>query len=305
MSAPEKLSGDTKRTMYWFRVGLGVREGLRMHHVSGQILVDPDINAQYRQLRKTPGVSEEIKTELRRKRRPLGNITEHCLVQVARVKTLGEWLGLKEEVILDMKMGAILHDAFKIQEIMQMRAAEKRGESPLAASKAQSAEDDRILQGAGFNARTLWLANSSGGQAAAMLETQRILGKPVLSDEDYAYLINHIVDDCSVNFDCIRPSWTDPTGKQTNIIDFRAEESKSKPGYRKVSEEIVKELQDDPVLGGMNTYDAMAMVSHQIEQKLAAAIYSKTGEMVNPLAIPELVDRKIQQDIANVQHPQR
>lgn len=279
MSSPENISEAAKKPLYWSRVGLRAREGFRMHRVSGQLDKDP--------------VTRE---------RPWGNVTEHCLVQVARVETLGEWIGLPEDIIAGMRTSAGLHDAFKKQEITAMKEAEKTGDSPLAASNAQAVEDERVLQKAGFSQFVIRLAGAPGGKTAQLLEAQRILDKPELSSEDWAYLIVHYVDDCSVGSDCVRPSQTNATGEQTNIIDFRTEGNKAKSGYNKISQEIAEELQDT-VFDNLHPFDAMALVSHQIEQRLARAIFEKTGETVDPLLIPELVDRKIQQ--AMLEHKPR
>lgn len=257
-----------QKASYWTRQGLSVREGMRMHRLSGQLEKGSD--------RKGPDSWR--------------NVTEHCLVQVARAGILGEWIGLPEDLIADMKMAAILHDFDKKQEIEVTREAEKTGDSPLSAYKAQAEKSLSLLQGAGFRERVIRLANSTGGHALQLFETKRILDQEELSDEDLAYLICHYVDDCSIGSDWVRP----------NIIDFRAEENKANPAYRKISEEIGEELEGHPLFGGMNNHDAMALVSHLIEERLTEIIRLRTGERINPLDLPEMVDQKIRVVISKV-----
>lgn len=254
---------ERQKRKYWANVGLRVRDGFRMHRVSGQLEKGID---SWR------------------------NVTEHCLVQVARVETLAKWVRLPEDLIADMKTAAVLHDFDKKQEIWATREAEKADNSPLAAYKAQAQESLSLLQKSGFSKRVIKLATSTGGHAAQLFDTKRILDQEELSDEDLAYLICHYVDDCSVGSDWVRP----------NIIDFRAEENKAKPAYVKISEEIGQELEGHPLFSGMNNHDAMAVVSHMIEQRLANIIAQKTGETVDPLEIPEMVDQRIRVAISKV-----
>ncbi len=264
-----------KKRRFWVRVGLSVRDGIRMHQATGQLAKNP----------------ETLK-------RDWGNVTEHCLVEVARGDVLGRWVGLPDDLISYIKIAAVLHDFHKKQEITVTRLANENGTSPLTAVKSEQKKSENMLKTAGFSELVIRLASSPGGYAPQLIETKRILDKETLSDEDLAYLIVHYVDDCSVGSDWVRPIYTDRHGRWANIIDYRAAENKAKPTYRKISEEIGKELNGSD-FEGMNNHDAMAVVSHQIEQRLAQRIKEKTGEMVDPLLIPQLVDQKIRWAITN------
>lgn len=264
---------EGQKTRYWAGVGLSVRKGIRMHQASGQLTKNPE------------GIRE------------WGNVTEHCLVEVARGEVLGRWVGLPDDLIADIKVAAVLHDFHKKQEITATRYVNESGTSPLAAVRSEQKKSEDMLRAAGFSDRAIRLASSPGGYAPALIETKGILDQENLSDEDLAYLVCHYVDDCSVGSDWVRPRSTDADGYATNIIDYRAEENKSKPTYRKISEEIGEDLKGTP-FEGMNNHDVMAQVSHQTEQRLAQRIKDRTGEVVDPLAIPELVDQKIREDIA-------
>lgn len=267
----ERTPGENK-TIYWAKMALSVRKGIRMHRVSNQMTKDPET-----------------------RKRPWGNVTEHCLVEVARAEVLGRWIGLPEDLILDMKMGAILHDFSKRQEITATREANQNGNSPLTAVKKVQSESEQILIDAGFDERVRRLASGSG-YAPQIIEAQRILDQSTLSDEDWAYLIVHYVDDSSVGSDWVSPSQIDTTGRRTNIIDVKTEANKAKSVYQRIIEEIGEELRGSK-FEGMNNHDAMFIVSHGIERRLVQRIAEKTGETINPLLIPELVDQKIKMAI--------
>lgn len=177
--APEtrERTPTENKTIYWAKMALSVRNALLMHRVSDQMTKDP-----------------------KTRERPWGNITEHCLVEVARVEVLGRWIGLPEDLVLDMKRGAILHDFPKRQEIEATREANQNGTSPLAAVKKVQAESEQILIDAGFDERVRRLASGSG-YAPQIIEAQRILDKSFLSDDDWACLIVHYIDDCSIGSD--------------------------------------------------------------------------------------------------------
>lgn len=253
-----------RKVSYWQKVGLYVREGYKMHRVTGQLDRGPN---NWR------------------------NVTEHCLVQVARSETLSRWIGLPEDMILNIRMGAILHDFDKKQEITVTLQANRTGMSPLAAVRAEEKKAEILLTTAGFNDRVRRLTSASGGDAPVLFEAQRILDQDTLSDDDLAFLIVHYVDDCSIGTD-----WVLPTQESRNIIDYRMQQNKAKIDYNIIGQEIACALSPHPKLGGMHNLDAASFVSHQIEQRLAQRIRETTGEEIDPLTIPETVDQKIREE---------
>lgn len=274
MAKPENLSENVKKTIYWSRVGIGVRKGLKMHQLSGQL--SPDHSWR--------------------------NVTEHCLVQVARAEVLARWIGLPEDIIADIKKAEILEDFSKKQEIESTRQAEEKGESPLQAYKKHTVEAVSLLRKAGFSKSVIYFASAPGGHVEQLLETRKILCKDTLNNKDWGYLLTHIVDDYSVRSDCVRPSEKAPSifpiGRR-NIIDFKSEENRNNPAYKKILAEIGEELKATPFEGKHNQ-DVMVAVSHGIERRLAQRIFKRTGEIVNPFEIPELVDQEIREAIENI-----
>ncbi|MBI4091583.1 MAG: hypothetical protein HY427_00020 [Candidatus Levybacteria bacterium] len=256
---------DSNATGFWASVGFKVREGMRMHKLTGQLEKGPD---SWR------------------------NVTEHCLVQTARSEILGRWIGLPEDLIRDMRMGAILHDFDKKEEMAVIRQANQIGASPLSPVRSEGKIADDLLRTSGFSDRVIRLADSSGVDAPQLIEAQRILDQESLSDEDLAWLVVHYVDDCSIGTD-----WVLSSQEGRNIVDFRMGQNKSKADYVKISQEIAQELANHPKFRGMNIYDAAVSVDRQIERRFAQRIKGITGDDVDPLTVPELVDQKIRESI--------
>lgn len=292
MSNPENLPDRVKKTIYWSRVGIGVRKGLKMHWQTGQ-LFPPDKKAEYLRLLKNPAIPQEVKMQSG----PWRNITEHCLVQVARAETLARWIGLPEDVIKDIRTAEILEDYSKRREMEKTKKAE--GGSPLEAYKKHVKEASDQLREAGFSVRVIYFTNSPGGHVSELLKTREILEKKDLSANDWGYLIVHYIDDCSIDSDCILPMQTDPTGVQKNIVDFKSEQNKAKAAYGKILEEIGEELKGT-VYEGRHNQDVMTELSHEIERRLARRIFKKTGIKVNPFSIPEIIDLRINESIQSI-----
>ncbi len=262
-----KTNLDNSAIRFWAGVGLRVREGMRMHQLTGQL--------------------EKGANSWR-------NVTEHCLVQTARSEVLGNLIGLPEDLVQDMRVAAMLHDFDKKQEITVTKEANRSGISPLLSVRAEHIRAELLLERHNFSDRVIRLAGASGVNVPQLVQAQRILDQNSLSDEDLAWLVIHYVDDCSIGAD-----WVKRSQEGRNIIDFRMEQNKSKPDYVRISQEIRQQLLNHPKLGGMNIFDAAAFVDRQIEERLAQKIVGKTGENINPLKIPELVDQKIRESIEN------
>ena len=83
---PEQII-DKKRE-YFVRLGLQMREALKLHKKAGL-------------------------WERKEGKRDWGNVSEHCLVETARVNVFADKLGLSEDVKKDLATAAALHDSFK------------------------------------------------------------------------------------------------------------------------------------------------------------------------------------------------
>lgn len=267
-------SARVRNPTYWMRNALRFKDAYAMHIVSGQLAKDPIT-----------------------RKRSWGNVTEHCLVQMPRVRILGEWIGLEEDLVAAMECAVLVHDFDKKNEILEARKASLEGRPQLPVVKEQGLLGDARLESCGFSPLVVRLASSPGGLSSELFESWRLIEKTELLQEDWAYLICHLVDDYSVGSDWVRPSLADKSGKTVkNIVDYRAEENVAKPAYKKISEEVAVELIGSK-FEGINNHHAMAIVSHKIEQRLAERIAERTGEAIDPLKLAELVDRKIAESL--------
>ncbi|MBI3558763.1 hypothetical protein HY085_00030 [Candidatus Gottesmanbacteria bacterium] len=215
------------------------------------------------------------------------NAVEHCLVEVARVEVLGNWLKLPADMVDDMKMGVFLHDFDKKQEIELFKKLKATGGPQLETIEKLAIHSNKTLKQNGYSARVVWLASAPGGLLSELKAVKNILDKRALSNDDLAFLICHYVDDLSIGSNWILPNRAE-NGQEINIIDERAAANKKKSYNSTLNQEITKVL-------GIDGFDAMAEVSHLIEQRLAKAIFEQTGETVDPLKIPEFIDEKIKQ----------
>lgn len=314
MAKPEysnrPLSPEGQKTMFFASVGASVRDGLPAHQFFGLLATtkklesqqDPQTGRITRRVRPTRILDEE--TGRTGVERPWGNIAEMSLVQVARTEVLGRWLDLPEDVIKDAKMGSFLHNVNKKEEIRVTREANAAGTSPLAAVKSERTKIEEILTDAAFSDRVISLASAPRGYAPQLLEVHRILEQQEsLSDDDLAYLAVHYVSDLATGrtgTDWVRPSYPVGDGQKVNEVDYRAEENNRKTDYtQRIIHEITDELQGSPY-EGMNTHNVMAILSHRIENVLAQRIQETTGETVDPFEIPELIDQKIKDRIAQI-----
>ena len=139
---------ENKATKYWASMAFKVRDGIKMHKLTGQLEKGVDT---------------------------FRNVTEHCLVQVARSEVLGRWVGLSDDLISDMRMGAMLHDFDKKQQITVTREANRVDISPLVEVRKEEGIAKEVLETAGVSERISGLARACGGDVSQLLEAQRIL----------------------------------------------------------------------------------------------------------------------------------
>lgn len=271
------------KTAYFASLGMQETDAFRMHQKQG--LWDRAENKE--------GVMQ----------RDWGNVSEHCLVEVARVRVLTDMLGLDEAIAKDTSTAAALHDYFKKGEKELMVA---NGLSPEAYSEAgkQSAEGLRgaILgpdsQPRGFSERVVWLAGSVGHETVPTAEL--IANKPDKTDEDLAYLTMHAVDDWTMNAKWANAAEVGDDGIVRNDLDRRMDAASANPRYAVLRDHILTGVDGQPYRGGIEgAYDAQRRVGHEVMGALTDAIRERTGGEVNinPVDLPVYVDNVIKQHI--------
>lgn len=241
-------------------------------------------------------------------KRDWGNVSEHCLAEVARVRVLTDLLSLDEAVAKDTSTAAALHDYFKKGEKELMVA---NGLSPEAYSEAgrQSAEGLRGAvfgpesQPRGFSERVVLLAGSVGHETVP--EAELIANKPDKTDQDLAYLAMHAVDDWTMNANWANPAELGEDGVVRNDLDRRMDAASANPRYAVLRDHILTGVDGQPYRGGTEgAYDAQRRVGHEVMGALTDAIRERThGEVnINPIDLPVYVDNVIKQHILHRAH---
>jgi len=240
------------------------------------------------QLHKNPGKLWDIVDG----KRDWGNVSEHCLVEVVRTEEIARMVGLPDEKIRELKLGAALHDFDKRIEIEMMKEALKNNESSSEASDNADKIGNNYLKNAGFSKNVIEVAGSVGGKPPELFDMMEILEKEELTNQDIARLIIHYVDGYTRGSE-----WVEPMDAEMNEIDCRMQKSLDNPTYQKQNKEFTSKFDSHPLLRGRGPIENEALVCHMIEKKLAELINQKTGETINPLELPEIIDRKIKMDI--------
>ncbi|KKT90659.1 MAG: hypothetical protein UW92_C0031G0006 [Candidatus Jorgensenbacteria bacterium GW2011_GWA2_45_13] len=265
---------DEKKTAYFSRLALGVLSAMRLH--------------------KNPGLLWERSKE---GKRDWGNISAHCLTELARFKVFAGKLRLSEEVGRNGEIGAALHDFDKRHEILSMKAAISRGESGREASDIADSEGERQLHEAGFSKEVIELAGCTGGKPPELFEIARLLEKENLTDHEFALLAIHYIDGYTRDDQWVESTMKMEDGSALNDVDRRMQKNLENPTYRKQEEELTPLFAGHPLLRGRGPHENERMVCHEIEKKLTEIIASRTGEKINPLELPEIVDREIKKKI--------
>lgn len=260
----DKKKGLRKRRAYFFKLGLEVREALKLHKTSG--LWDG-----------------------RGRERAWGNISEHCLVEVARVSIFADILGLSQEIKRDLMTAAALHDFFKKGERGILESGGLTSES-----FEKSAEEINLrMHKARFGDSVIRMVNAIGhGRPRSILEAEQLLGKP-LSEQKIASLVIHYVDAYTVGSDWTQPSEISSDGKRINDMDRRYQEMEQNPRLIQLNEEGEKYFPGEKLLS------AQLRVGHLVEAKLADLVSQKLNTPVDPLELPNFIDKELQARIAS------
>jgi hypothetical protein len=265
------MNNANKKTQYFSTLALGVLSAMRLHKFQGNLW-------------------ERNGT----RKRDWGNVSEHCLVSVARGRVLADKVGLSPRKGRELALGQALHDFDKRIEILAMKAAVARGESGRDVSDRADAEGERMLREAGFSDDIVAIAGCAGGKPAQLFAMMEILEGPgAPTEQGLALLITHYVDGYARG-----DAWVDPASREAgmdplNDIDRRMQKNLDNPVYRKQAEELKAEYFKHPLLRGRGPHENEQFVCHRIEAVLAGTIDLWTGEKIDPFDLPEFVDREI------------
>lgn len=223
-------------------------------------------------------------------KRDWGNVSEHCLVEVARADVMANWLGLTSETKDNLMMAAALHDFYKSHEMKKVKDAMASGESNWDAFEESSKESQSLMRAAGFSESVIHLAQSVGH--GSFLETEEILKKDALSEDDRAFLALHYIDEYTRGSDWASPAETLEGGKKINELDRRVDKNESNVNYRRLDEEGRVRF------GGETTFQAQRRIGHDVEDRLAREVVSAGVSVEDSKDLPEMIDKEIHEKIS-------
>jgi hypothetical protein len=230
-------------------------------------------------------------------RRAWGNVTGHCLVEAARVSVLADKLGLSNTAKRELELGAALHDFNKRSEITEMKRACLSSETETEAVNRSDREGSQALEQAGVNPRIIGIIHSIAGKPPTLLTISLILSKSELSEYDIECLIAHYVDGYTRGSEWVEKSAAREDGTVVNEVDRRMEQNHKNPGYRRWNEEQVAFFDELPLFKGRDSAANEGLLCHMIERRLAELIAGRTGEAIDGIRLPELIDEEIKKTI--------
>jgi len=254
----QEAAFDRKKSRFFVQLGLRLREKLTLHKSAGLWAKDERGNTWE-------------------------NVSQHCLVEAARVEVLAEQLGFSDGLKESLIEGAVLHDFYKAVEISRVKA-EGMKRSNFEKVEAEASE---LLRQEGIDEEVIRLVNSIG----AFNEVEDILLNEQRTPEDSAFLVMEYVDSYTVNAEWVHPVIEAQDGKR-NDLDRRVDMNEGKEVNKYLNEE------GREVFDGKTTFEMQRSTGHGVERLLSALLKESTGEEIDPLDIPLWVDNKIREKIA-------
>ena len=261
-----------KKTGYFAKLALSVLRGMRMHKNPGGLW------------------------ERRDGKRDWGNVSEHCLVVVARVDALGDMLRLSTRTKRELKLGACLHDYHKKHEVLAMKASVHAGGDGMDVSNTADGAGAMKLRAAGWSDSIVEIATGCGGKPPEVFAMDDVLEKEFWDDHDLARLILHYVDGYTCDSNWVQPAVEREDGTRMNEVDRRTAKNLTNSTYQKQNLRLVPFFDELPKFRGRGAIENEGIVCHMIEQRLSAVIAdANKGVAIDPLDIPEMVDNVIRE----------
>jgi len=251
---------EKKRKKFFSSLGLSVRNALKFHKQEG--------------LWESEGEKQSWR-----------NVSEHCLIETARVATLAELVQLPQDIIESLKISAALHDFNKKTEVKMLKESGTwetyQNANQIAEEKIKNSFSDRIIKCAGAVGH------------ASFVETKKLLDKKEKQPEDIAYLIMHYVDDYTIGSNWVTPAETTESGKKINDLEKRLDIGNLKLQYQELIESTKKEL-------GSSILDEYLKIGKEVEKILTDLVQEKTDIQLVAEELPEYIDQKIKDKIEKI-----
>lgn len=220
------------------------------------------------------------------------NVTEHCLMEAARVGALANILGLNNDMWENLISAAVLHDFNKKEEISLTREDIAVGGSGRNGALIAEEKSEKILRDAGFSDIIVSLIR----HVTDAHFIKRILDLSNISCDDIAHLIMYYVDNYTRG-----SRWAESAESRGTIgindTDRRQEMNTLNPIYEKINNEELALNENHSFFRGMTRCEAAAALNHLIEKRLADIIIKNGVNIGDPLDMPEFVDNCVKNDI--------
>ncbi len=255
-----KTNFDSKKTVYFSRLITQHHRAFALHKNEGRLWEERD------------------------GKRDWGNVSEHCAVEIARVRKLGKLLSLQPKTIQDLEEAAALHDFSKRKE-REIKVA-PGGITWQQYDEEISAYSTETILSHGFSEHVAELTDSVGH--CSLIKTEELLSKDAsqLNEADIAYLVMHYVDSYTRGSE-----WVGEASEHGNDVDLRVKKDATNPNLQNLKED------GKIILGGRDFTEVMRDTSHQIEQLFSELIQERNSITIPPLEIPQYIDVQIKEEI--------
>jgi hypothetical protein len=220
------------------------------------------------------------------------NVTEHCLLQAARVEVIADWVGLPEDVTEDLMLAAAVHDAYKKEEIRMLR----EGDYSLESYDQAQLEAEAQLREQGFSNRVIEIAKSVAHESTPdmweIIEQANRSGLDSLTDLQKGKLIMHYSDDYTTNQDLVAGAYDPETGEVLSPLEQRLRKNENNKNYTKINQAGVEIL-------GVTTYEWQRAVGLEVERVVTDLVGTAQDREVDAGQLPFLVDSVLVGKIAD------
>lgn len=214
------------------------------------------------------------------------NISEHCLVEVARVDVLADLLNLPEDIKKDLQFAAAAHDYRKKGEILERKRDTSWDGATVSVDKTAE-----LLWQSKLSRRAIEIAQAPGSRTILQIEKMLDEEPEHLSETDIAYLGMHFVDDVTSGSNWVSEA-TVENGILVNDFDKRIMNLLNNPKY-------AQEIEEGKLhLGGRTIVEAMLVCGDRVESLLEALIRERSGIDIEHKRLPEYIDSQIKSRIA-------
>ena len=215
------------------------------------------------------------------------NVSEHCLLEAARAEVFSDLLRFSDDIKMDLKKTAALHDFFKRRE---REITLQGGDEWENVKKSEELADAEILK-MNLGKEIVELLGAVGSRS--FVKADAIIKKDIkyLTDKEIAFLLMHYIDDYTIGDEWVKTAVFNEEGEQKNNLDRRVEKSKIR--YSKVK--------DNPhaLVNGEHIFDAELRIGHKIEEIISELIEVKSGIKIDPIGLPEFIDKILLEKIAS------